>query len=480
MNDSAPASANTATICANCGAALQGKYCHACGQPIKGMIRPLSGLTADVIDSVFNIDSRILRTLGPLLFKPGFLTTEYFIGRRQRYVTPFRLFFFLTIIAFLAAQLFSDKMGLADSPLFKIGSDSIAAATTQETVFHFRDEALKQIEQATRKGGLPPEARAALEEARAEILRQSQARMDYLKKVEEARAKGLPPPLPQSDDEGNPVPDAPRKRKRHETPAGDSVPAQKDQPAADAPAADAATDTTAAPAAVEAPVVIVPPVVIPPLEIPPIPAVRDKDGKVITMPPVPPIPGTQDSEPEITIFGDKPWDPKTNPLKLDFLPEAGNAKLNEIIGTMRHNLKRLATEPKRMVAAFFGVLPQTLFVLMPLFAVMLKFFYIFKRRYYMEHLIVALHSHAFISLSVLIISLLGMARLAFPVAAAPLGWTMVVAGWWIPLYLLLMQKRVYRQNWFMTVLKFCIIGTCYSVLISLALVAAMLVTLAVA
>ena len=47
-----------------------------------------------------------------------------------------------------------------------------------------------------------------------------------------------------------------------------------------------------------------------------------------------------------------------------------------------------------MVDALFNVLPQTLIVLMPIFALMLKIAYWFKRRLYMEHLIVALHSHA--------------------------------------------------------------------------------------
>ena len=38
---------------------------------------------------------------------------------------------------------------------------------------------------------------------------------------------------------------------------------------------------------------------------------------------------------------------------------------------------------------------------------------------------------------------------------------------WMPLYLLIMQKRVYGQGWTMTVLKYCILGFCYFVLLSL-------------
>ena len=36
----------------------------------------------------------------------------------------------------------------------------------------------------------------------------------------------------------------------------------------------------------------------------------------------------------------------------------------------------------------------------------------------------------------------------------------------MPLYLLLMQKRVYRQGWLMTLLKYFVLGLCYTVLIS--------------
>lgn len=397
------------THCANCNVPLQGDYCHACGQPVKGMIRPLSGLTADVIDSVFNIDSRILRTIGPLYFRPGFLTNEYFIGRRVRYVTPFRLFFFLTIVAFFVAQLFSDQMGLsaAISNGIKAGDQALAslqAAATQQDAAAIRDKQLAGLDAALKNPVLPTEARREIEAAREEIRKIAQERIDYLKKAQEAKAKGVPPPMPALPPE-----------------AGD--------------------------------------VKLPPTPEPPIVIEPDDDG---------------------LSFNGKPWDAKTNPLTASWLPDAGNAKLNELIGTAAENVRHLAREPKRFVAAFFNVLPQTLFVLMPLFAVMLKFFYIFKRRYYTEHLVVALHSHAFISMSILLVSLLGMASLAFPAASVPLTFLIKAAICWIPIYLLLMQKRVYRQGWIMTVLKYSVIGTCYSVLLSFALVIVTLISLVIA
>ena len=81
-------------------------------------MRPLGNLFGDLLDSVFNIDTRIVRTLGPLFAKPGYLTTEYFAGRQVRYVTPVRLFFFLAIIAFFFIASYSSAVMAPESRSF--------------------------------------------------------------------------------------------------------------------------------------------------------------------------------------------------------------------------------------------------------------------------------------------------------------------------------------------------------------------------
>jgi len=114
-------------VCANCGAELLGPHCYACGQPIKGMVRHLTSILADVADTVLNIDSRIFRTLKPLLLRPGYLTNEYLAGRRVRYVTPFRLYFFLSVIAFLVMQISLDAT-------FDLAKDTIKIDTEQSSL----------------------------------------------------------------------------------------------------------------------------------------------------------------------------------------------------------------------------------------------------------------------------------------------------------------------------------------------------------
>jgi hypothetical protein len=102
---------------------------------------------------------------------------------------------------------------------------------------------------------------------------------------------------------------------------------------------------------------------------------------------------------------------------------------------------------------------------------MLKIAYAFKRRLYMEHLIVALHSHAFLCLALLVLFGLMALQDSLGAIASPLHSLIklgeVALGIWMPLYLLIMQKRVYGQGWIMTLLKYCVLGLCYSVLLSI-------------
>ena len=176
----------------------------------------------------------------------------------------------------------------------------------------------------------------------------------------------------------------------------------------------------------------------------------------------------------------KPWDPKTNPVSFAWLPKAANESLNRRMAKARSVLKDGHSE-KPLVDAMFNVLPQTLFVLMPLFALMLKVAYYFKRRLYMEHLIVALHSHSFLALALTaIIGLSDLQSWLVPdggFISGVLGWAMGLLGLWIPVYLLLMQKRVYGQGWIMTLLKYGVLGLSYTLLLSFGVVAAILIGL---
>lgn len=97
-------------VCANCGAPLAGEYCAACGQRHEPHVLTLTHFAGEAFESITHADSRLWRTLGYLLAKPGRLTREFFDGRRARYLPPFRLYLVISLLFFLVANL-PDQIG---------------------------------------------------------------------------------------------------------------------------------------------------------------------------------------------------------------------------------------------------------------------------------------------------------------------------------------------------------------------------------
>lgn len=385
--------------CENCGRALLGDYCYACGQPVKGLVRHFSSIIGDFADSVLNLDTRLPRTLWPLLARPGFLTTEYFAGRRVRYVSPVRLFVFLSIITFFVAQL---TVSFGDNVNFGDGRDSFDKAATVGEVEKARDLALVEIAQARKEvAGTPGAGGAEVGFGVAErtIRKKAQERIEALRKSAPASA----------------------------TPA--------------APGGTAATSTTSATSATTP-----------------------------TMPTTPTAANSDDEEEFDLAFNDKPWHPKDNPVSVPWLPKFANDWLNSQAGRVKGNLNRLKEDPNAFKDALLSAVPSTLFILLPLFALMLKILYVFKRRLYMEHLIVALHSHAFLCLALLLMFVtIALQNWLAPEPGALhslFGWIEALLWVWMPIYLLIMQKRVYAQGWLMTLVKYCFLGFCYFFLLT--------------
>jgi hypothetical protein len=151
-------------------------------------------------------------------------------------------------------------------------------------------------------------------------------------------------------------------------------------------------------------------------------------------------------------------------------PDFANDWLNAQIARGKKNAKRMRDDPDLAKDAILGAVPSTLFILLPLFALMLKVAYLFKRRLYMEHLLVALHSHAFLCLTLLLVfATMALQRWLAPEPGALRSlfmWIEILLWTWMPLYLLLMQKRIYGQGWTMTLLKYSVLGFCYVMLLS--------------
>lgn len=348
--------------CLNCETPMLGEYCYQCGQPRRGMIRNLPGLMADFLDSVFNLDTRTARTLWPLLAKPGHLSNEYFLGRRTRYVTPLRLYLFLSVLAFLAVAMVSTPED--SNANFKVN----VGDRLEQRIARIDADESSQLDRLEQKRSTLPAS--VYDMQRATIQRQAEA-------------------LRESE----------REEDRHPT----EVTPENPNPFG------------------------------------------------------------------VTIASDQPWHPVSNPIRVSFAPDAFNSWLNQQFAMLLVNAVETKKHPEKFVSAMFGVAPQTLLMILPLFALLLKLFYLFKRRLYMEHLIVALHSHSFLCLMILLLVFLqGLAGWTetLPIVPELFELAMLAVMLWIPAYLLLAQKRIYGQGWPMTLVKFVLLGLVYQVLLS--------------
>lgn len=297
-----------ANLCKNCNTPLQGEYCHRCGQQDKQYMRSIFAVVGDLFGEIGHWDSRFYRTLRGLFLNPGFLSLEFVKGRHASYVPPLRLYFFISLMAFMVLTSLIDIDIRQPSP-----------------------EELKQAQQTQQE-------------------------------VKESLPDGLQPLM------------------------------------------DSGTDST--------------------------------------------------EPPQISLDG----------IDIPFMTPEEERQLEA-------KLKHLSQNPSQFTQKLVSMTPQMMLLMLPFWALFLKVIYLFGHRYYLEHLTVALHTHAFILLTLMLVTL--VSQVTGPLANSTLwSWLEVIGNWvenllliWVLVYLLLIQKRFYQQRWPLTVLKFFVSGFVYFALL---------------
>jgi hypothetical protein len=112
--------------CRNCGATASGTYCPSCGQETGLALPTVRSMLRDAAGRYVALDGRMWRTLVALLFRPGFLTREYFAGRRRRYIRPARLFLVLSIALFALLRFEGKAPQILDSDLSTANREEFA------------------------------------------------------------------------------------------------------------------------------------------------------------------------------------------------------------------------------------------------------------------------------------------------------------------------------------------------------------------
>ena len=113
-------------VCLDCGAVLAGKYCSACGQKDEPLKRSLKDLALEFFQHPL-IDTKLWKSLLPLLLRPGALTLEYLAGRRTRYVRPLKLYLTVSVLFFALLALKAPA-----TETFKVQVDPSDAAPAAE------------------------------------------------------------------------------------------------------------------------------------------------------------------------------------------------------------------------------------------------------------------------------------------------------------------------------------------------------------
>src|SRR6266545_4432215 len=95
--------------CLNCGTALHGAFCAACGQQVAHPDPTFHDLLHDLTHELLHVDGRLWTSLRLLFTRPGVLTREHIAGRRASYLPPLRLYLICSVAYFgLAAVAPSD------------------------------------------------------------------------------------------------------------------------------------------------------------------------------------------------------------------------------------------------------------------------------------------------------------------------------------------------------------------------------------
>ena len=151
--------------------------------------------------------------------------------------------------------------------------------------------------------------------------------------------------------------------------------------------------------------------------------------------------------------------------------------INEKVRAQHKKLGHMSNEQftRAYFQAALSTLPKVMFLLMPLFAFLLKLTYIRRDPLYIDHLIFAFHFHSFMFLFYSLIFGMHMIPGESPT------WLVVLTVFSVlgvpPIYLFFSLKRVYAQSLLKTLIKFSIIAAGYGAMLFVAMVGGLLISL---
>ena len=122
-------------------------------------------------------------------------------------------------------------------------------------------------------------------------------------------------------------------------------------------------------------------------------------------------------------------------------------------------LERLGKDADSRVAKVAELVPNAMFLLMPVYAVILAVLYRSRRRRYPAHLVFALHAHAFFFAMLVLVELGEFLEATVPVVSSVINGA---AFLWVMAYFPIALRNVYGGRWGPAILRATTLGTAYS------------------
>lgn len=394
----AEASATETPDCPNCGTLLHGQYCWQCGQRSRVRLITLWELMRDAVGDLFELDSRLWRSLKPLLFRPGLLTSDYLAGRRARYMPPFRMYLVLSIIFFLVWGLDSDEFRV--TPGNEAGSQAII-------------ERLNVLEELQRQD---PDPARQQQIAGLKVVLENMGGFDGADRSAEHEMRIVL--------DGDSI---------ETEPGADGMDAVSGaSPYEDAVSAASPFEGAVDEAQTES---------------------IDANGPVESTEPAAEVAETNNKK------NSKGW--KCGKLEFDLgwgwlNQQIGEQKIQAACRKMEQD------EGESFGKAMLDNLPAMMFLFLPLLALALKVLYVGSGRYYVEHLLFTVHYHAFFFLIVTLTIFVHGSQELLHLPDWLVGiFTAVVVFYIQPVYLYKALRRVYQQGHVATVIRWILLSIAY-------------------
>ena len=404
--------------CSNCGAELTGPFCHICGQRDDDFKRPFWSLLREILDNVFSSDSRLFKTLFLLVLVPGGLTRAFAMGRRAQFVPPLRLYITVSIMFFVIVAI-ADVLILDVNVKLKDVPDELAEQRKAVS-----EEAYQQLEELNRKRVadgleplvLPPEP----DNVPTPAGEKNTTAADLIPEIQKAIREDL------ESEEAAKIRENLKKALEE---SGDEMPEG---------ARAALEQMIADPDALK---------------------VQELDDADSEFP----------YDVNVGMFVDNNGEERAGLRQEDIDKVLDDPDVPDFIKDATKGLARALKQPEQMNRLFNEWLPRALFVLVPVFALILRVFHWRKDRYILHQLVFSLHFHSFLFL------LMTGLMIVVPRFGGDMGFA--VFWWGTSLYLIIALKVGQEQGWVRAFLKAGFIWVSYFAVMASAIMGAVLLGL---